>query len=225
MFHSWSFHLEWNYLLNVKAFQCIRLLQCLGFIYPQVDEIFQFGFYSFPMFPNYHSEPSSVLFICSENQYILIRQFEVLHLSSYVLAQCFFSSFISAVATSVCQHIEFSFHLVYVFWTLICNAISINWLCLMRFEFLGEEICLLRPSYSTSRRTSLLLANGWQLQTPHWTFINKLFTMHGTQEEVISKLKWPLNKTKPMRNSKSSYLAHQSLVSCVSEPCCDTASL
>src|SRR5690606_38318918 len=38
--------------------------------------------------------------------------------------------------------------------------------CLMMFVFLGSELCRQLPSDSPSRRTPLLLANGWQLQTP-----------------------------------------------------------
>lgn len=51
-------------------------------------------------------------------------------------------------------------------WTSICLAISSYRLCLMRFVFLGAEVCVRLPSDSASQRTPLPSANGWRLQTP-----------------------------------------------------------
>lgn len=51
-------------------------------------------------------------------------------------------------------------------WTSICLAISSHRSCLMRFVFLGAEVCVRLPSDSASQRTPLPLANGWRLQTP-----------------------------------------------------------
>src|SRR5690606_9720924 len=53
-----------------------------------------------------------------------------------------------------------------VYWISSCIADSSHFGCLMRFVFLGAELCRQLPSDSTSRWTPLLLASGWRLQTP-----------------------------------------------------------
>lgn len=68
--------------------------------------------------------------------------------------------------------------------------------CLMMFVFLGSELCRQLPSDSPSRRTPLLLANGWQLQTPITDF----------HRQVIRHARHTIEKGCPFRQPFSTSL-------------------
>src|SRR5690606_5518038 len=74
-----------------------------------------------------------------------------------------------------------------VYWISSCLADSSHYRCLMRFVFLGSELCLQLPSDSTSRWTPLLLANGWQLPAPIADF-HRLVTRHAWRTRKSSDL-------------------------------------
>ena len=62
----------------------------------------------------------------------------------------------------------------------------------MRFVYLSSVLCLQLPSDSPSRRTPLLLANGWHYQPPYRTFTDERAPMPGALEKKATGASAPI---------------------------------